>query len=639
MRSALFLPILFLLFAGTVNATELKSDTASINHLLNIAYKELNPDTAIVLFDKVIQLSIKANYGQGAFMGMMTKGIKYFEKEDYVQYRNTTIKALPWAAKCVKKDAVAWCYANIGESYFDEGEYIKASEYYYTALREQKKAMGETPTNSAANIYNCLGLVNMRLNQPGRAIGYFNEAEGVSLKGKLYYQLANTYTYKGEYFNSLHQPDSAQKYFMEVGDIGRKIAKPDLEAIADNDLGKTYIEAGDYNKAVSSLLQAISIARDKFPYIAVDASYSLGDAWYHLHKYKDAETILVTALQEVIAHNFKDKYIKYYVKLIEVYKATGQYQKALDYTDIVNALKDSLISVEKAKAINQLDIKFQTAEKDKQIAQSQLQIATQNSNITRKNIWIAAVSGGIALLALLLLVIYRNARHKQRLQAEQIKTLQKENTIGNLKSMVQGEESERARIARELHDGIGGTLSAAMMRLMAVRHDKEDVTNVPAYNEALALLDDMGTELRKTAHNLMPETLLKQTLPEAVSAYCHSMQKDGTLHIDFQALGDFGLLGADVKLNVYRIVQELLRNIVQHAQATTALVQLMMHGRVLTVTVEDNGRGFDKDAMRTGMGMQNLQTRVSSMNGHYTLETAPGKGTTVFIEIDLTTQP
>ena len=341
----------------------------------------------------------------------------------------------------------------------------------------------------------------------------------------------------------------------------------------------------------------------------------------------------------MIAHNFKDKYIKYYVKLIEVYKATGQYQKALDYTDIVNALKDSLISVEKAKAINQLDIKFQTAEKDKQIAQSQLQIATQNSNITRKNRWTAAVSGGIALLALLLLVIYRNARHKQRLQAEQIKTLQKESTIGNLKSMVQGEESERARIARELHDGIGGTLSAAMMRLMAVRHDKEDVTNVPAYNEALALLDDMGTELRKTAHNLMPETLLKQTLPEAVSAYCHSMQKDGTLHIDFQALGDFGLLGADVKLNVYRIVQELLRNIVQHAQATTALVQLMMHGRVLTVTVEDNGRGFDKDAMRTGMGMQNLQTRVSSMNGHYTLETAPGKGTTVFIEIDLTTQP
>ena len=106
---------------------------------------------------------------------MMTKGIKYFEKEDYVQYRNTTIKALPWAAKCVKKDAVAWCYANIGESYFDEGEYIKASEYYYTALREQKKAMGETPTNSAANIYNCLGLVNMRLNQSGRAIGYLSK--------------------------------------------------------------------------------------------------------------------------------------------------------------------------------------------------------------------------------------------------------------------------------------------------------------------------------------------------------------------------------------------------------------------------------------------------------------------------------
>ena len=446
--------------------------------------------------------------------------------------------------------------------------------------------------------------------------------------------MANTYTYKGEYFNSLHQPDSAQKYFMEVGDIGRKIAKPDLEAIADNDLGKTYIEAGDYNKAVSSLLQAISIARDKFPYIAVDASYSLGDAWYHLHKYKDAETILVTALQEVIAHNFKDKYIKYYVKLIEVYKATGQYQKALDYTDIVNALKDSLISVEKAKAINQLDIKFQTAEKDKQIAQSQLQIATQNSNITRKNIWIAAVSGGIALLALLLLVIYRNARHKQRLQAEQIKTLQKESTIGNLKSMVQGEENERARIARELHDGIGGTLSAAMMRLMAVRHDKEDVTNVPAYNEALALLDDMGTELRKTAHNLMPEVLLKQSLPEAVRIYCNNAREEGAMEIDFQSYGSFDGLTQGHKLNLYRITQELIKNASIHSIATRVLVQLLQNEDKLIVSVEDNGKGFDVDEIKGGLGLHNIRTRVSSMDGHFTLESKPGKGTTVIIELD-----
>ncbi len=623
-------------FAWAQNGSAIKSvtDTATINNLFHKADKILNPDSAIVLFDNVIQQSIKANYGEGVFKGLMTKGIKYFEKENYVRYRNITMEALPWAARSARKDATAWCYNNIGESYFDEGDYIRASEYYYTALREQRKAMGDAPTHNAANIYNSLGLVNMRLNQTEKAIGYFSMAQEISERGKLYFQLAEAYQNKGGYYIALHQTDSARKYLAEVVDIGKRIGKPDLVANGNCDLGKAFIDAGAYEEAVKYLQTAIAIARSKFPYIVVDASYSLGDAWYHLHRYKEAETILENALHEVMAHNYKDYYLKCYTKLIEVYKVTGQYKKAMDYLDTVAVLKDSLMSSDKAKEINLMELKYRTAEKDKQIAQGQLLIAQQNSKLVRKNIWIISIAGGVLLLLLASLALYRNTLHKQRLQAEQIKWLEQENKIGILKAAVQGEDNERGRIARELHDGIGGMLSAAMMRFSAMHHDDQAITQSPAYKEAMDILEEMGDEIRKTAHNLMPDVLLKQDLAEAVQHYCNTVQEGGGLQIDFQSYGQFGNLSEDFKLNVYRIIQELLKNITQHAQASHALVQLLRNEQLFTVTVEDNGTGFKTDEVKHGLGLNNIRTRVSSLGGDFALESEGGKGTSVFIEFE-----
>jgi signal transduction histidine kinase len=293
------------------------------------------------------------------------------------------------------------------------------------------------------------------------------------------------------------------------------------------------------------------------------------------------------------------------------------------------------MSSEKARAINQMEIKYKTAEKDKQIVQNELLIAQQKSKIVSKNTWIAAIAGSIFLLVLVLAARASRARQKERLQAEQIKSLKQENTISILKGVVQGEEKERGRIARELHDGIGGTLSAAMMRMMSIRHEKEEIASVPAYIEAMDLLQEMGDEIRKTAHNLMPEVLLKQSLPDAIRTYCNFVEKSKTLHVDFQSYGAFDQITQKNKLHIYRIVQEMLKNITEHANATHALLQLQVNEQLLTITVEDNGSGFNTGDINKGIGLHNLQTRVDSMSGQFTIESAPGKGTSVYIEFDM----
>ena len=608
------------------------ADTTAINHLIKVAGK-LPPDSAIVLYDSALKMSIAANYDDGAFTALMTKGIKYLEKQEYEQSRICYTAALQYAAGSPKKGAVAWVYNNIGSAYSSEGDYLRASENFYTALKELKKRTTE-PTPVGVNIYNNLAEINTRLNQPGKAMEYINAAEDMARKGNLYFQLAEALTNKGEYYNSIHNPDSARKCFLEVMDIGKKIDKTDLQAIANSELGKTEIETRGYEKAISYLEQAISLSKNRFPYIAMDASYALGDAWYHLGKYKQAETILISALQETKAHNIKDRYIDVYTKLAAVYKAEGKYKDALDCMDSLLVIKDTLTSIEKATAYNQLEIKYKTSEKDKQIVQNQLLIAQQKSKITRKNIWMAAIAGCIFLLGLTLIGIYRNTRHKESLQAEQIKSLQQQNKIGTLRAVVQGEENERGRIARELHDGIGGMLAAAMMRFRTIRHDNEEITKTTAYNEAMGMLDQMGDEIRKTAHNLMPEVLEKQDLAEAVQSFCINIQEEGVIKIDFQSYGSFDNISQEVKLNIYRILQELLKNIKQHSHATNALVQLMMNEQTLAITVEDNGTGFDTEEKNNGIGLHNIETRVRSLAGNYSIESEAGKGTTVYIEFD-----
>ena len=609
------------------------ADTGAINRYVPPGlHNTSNPDSVITLFNARYKLCEAANYIDGAFTQLIQISIKYEEKDDFENERYNCIKALPWAAKSSIKDATAWCYNGISDAWFNEGNYVAASEYCYKALEELKKMKGP-PTHVTANCYNNLGLVNMRLGQPEKALAYFRLAEEISRQYGLGFQLGNALTNRGDYYNSTHQPDSALKCFTELMALGKRINKPDLRAQASDGLGKAMIVSGEYNKAIPLLQTAIAEGKN-YPYIVVDALYSLGDALYHTGKFKEAETILLSALRETKAHNYKDNYLNCYSKLINAYKSSGDYKKALEYTDSMNSVKDSLVSYANVATVNQMEIKYRTAEKDKQIAQNQLLIAQQKNKIVHKNIWIASTVGGIFLLAVIMISINRNERNKRRLQAAKIEALEHENTISILKGVMQGEENERSRIARELHDGIGGILSAAMMRFTSAIQEHEAITQTPAFDDGLALLNEMGDEIRKTAHNLMPEVLLKQPLPDAIRTYCSVVQQSNSIQINFQTLGSFDGIAQSSKLNIYRIVQELLKNVIKHSQATSALVQLLMNEHLLTVTVEDNGIGFDTSELKKGMGLHNIQARVSSMQGHFTVESTAGKGTSVYIEFD-----
>ncbi|QEC72080.1 sensor histidine kinase [Arachidicoccus ginsenosidivorans] len=200
---------------------------------------------------------------------------------------------------------------------------------------------------------------------------------------------------------------------------------------------------------------------------------------------------------------------------------------------------------------------------------------------------------------------------------------------------MKGQEQERSRLARDLHDGVGGLLSGVKLRLSSMKGNfylpEESAISLQGI---IGQLDNSIQELRRVSHNMMPEALIKYGLKEALENYTDYIQSSGALQIQLQLYGLEHRLNQDTEIILYRIVQELLTNVIKHAQATNVLLQFIRNNDRFTLTVEDNGKGFDKDpeGAKNGAGLSNINARVAYLNGNMDINTAPGKGCSITIE-------
>ena len=195
-------------------------------------------------------------------------------------------------------------------------------------------------------------------------------------------------------------------------------------------------------------------------------------------------------------------------------------------------------------------------------------------------------------------------------------------------------EKELRGIAKHLHDGVAGMLAATKMQFNSLSAQYPVLTEAGTFKKSVQLLDDAFSEVRKTSHNLMPEVLTQCGLDEALRRYCSNINNSKTLVVQYDSLGAIGRYMDRFELSVYRIVQELLANIIKHSKATEALVQISQQHNLLSITIEDNGMGFD-DKKKDGMGLQGLYSRVRAMNGKFQVEVETGGGVCAYLEFDI----
>jgi two-component system NarL family sensor kinase len=519
---------------------------------------------------------------------------------------------------------------NLGSAADHQGHYPQAVAHYLgaTAYLTRYPASAATLRTVYANLGNCL----LALGQPARAAGYWRRA--VALRPRTgpapellpaYLQLAALHLqnahpdsagralaaarplvhpaslYAGEYYGTLgqyylhrQQAAAARRAFGQALGYAARKGAAGYQAQLLLGLGQLDQQAGDLAQARTRLLQSLALTEQR------------GDP-----------PLLATVLQA----------------LAQVEEQSGQGLAALHYYRRSRQVLDTLASAAARRQINRLETRFRTREQARQLRALRLAQARQQQAL-RQQRQLSAL-----YLALLLAMLGAGAlglalwRYRRRLAAQRQAQAQ---TRHAAQAMLHGQETERRRLARDLHDGLGGMLATVRLYLASAGQRPDLPAELAQLlTQAVAHLDSTIGELRQVARNLMPEALLTFGLSQAVHDLAAARPLAEGPQVQVQLYGLDERLPAALEVEVYRLVQELLANARRHARARQVLVQLMRHGPELQLVVEDDGGGFDPAAPRAGVGLRSVQARVQYLGGTLDVQSRPGHGTTVSIELQL----
>ena len=327
--------------------------------------------------------------------------------------------------------------------------------------------------------------------------------------------------------------------------------------------------------------------------------------------------------------------------LKEVAVMKNDFKKALQYAELRKIYADSASNDETRKKTLSLESKYRHEKNEKEIASLQLSITEKELAVIKRNRILIITLTGAGTLILLLGLLYRNNKPKRIiaekdniLQLEHIKMLEQQQQVVSLQSMINGQESERSRIAKDLHDGLGGLFSTIKMHFSTLQHENAGLKADPLFAKSYEMINTASEEVRRIAHNMMPEVLLKLGLVQASQELCSSISGGKLLDVSLQAYGMEKRLNASTEIMLFRILQELLNNIIKHSQATEAIIQFNREGNRLSVTVEDNGRGFNlaETDGKTHAGLSSVESRVSYLNGKLSIDSQKEVGTTVMMD-------
>jgi two-component system, NarL family, sensor kinase len=333
----------------------------------------------------------------------------------------------------------------------------------------------------------------------------------------------------------------------------------------------------------------------------------------------------------------------YFKEAYKTYEKLGNFSAGLAMAKKYIALSDSMYGSKFQTEIVELETKYKANENQQKIAS--LQIEKEKNQLNAKNNKLAiGLLGTISVFLLVAsLLAWKNHKSNKKLLVQkemnyqqQLKEVDQQRRMQYASALLQGEEKERKRLAGDLHDGLGGMLAGVKMNLSRIVHNHAEAEMNAEFNNVIEQLDNSVTELRRIARNMMPESLMKLGLDTALRDMCSMMSND-RVKIDFQSFSISSTMRMDKQVAVYRIVQELLANAIKHASAKHILVQCSQNDDTFFITVEDNGKGIDKATALAsqGIGLMNVQNRVSFLNGVMDIQSTPFEGTSINIEFNV----
>ncbi len=591
--------------------------------------------------------------------------LAYLQLPDSLLFRETNRKTIGLAKKM--KDSVVHAEAHWDLAIFYRGVAIPDSAYYhygealklYSALKNDfntarmlynmavvqadvKDYTGSEITTIRAiellkpldkyqqlyNCYNNLGVITNELKEHDRAIQYFDMAleylSKLDEENTLNYEILNNI---GAVYQEQRFHKKAIPYFQQVLDADNLHTKdPPLFAKAMNNIAYSKFKAEDYTSLPGLFTKAIGIQDSIKDYTGISRSY------FCLAEFQLAQGDTVQAMaqaQKAKSYSEQSSNNKRLLQTLQL-MARLEPQNALAYTQRYMTLNDSLIQEERKARNKFARIRFETDE-----------FIAENEILTReKQLW-AGIAVGLLLLGLAIYIIVDQRAKNQKLRFQQQQQASNQEIFNLMLSQKQkveeGKKMEQKRISEELHDGVLGKMLGARMLLTGL-NKKADDEAIAQRARAISALQEVEGEVRSISHELSHAAYQKiHNFIHSIEDLLKSLQENTSIahSFDYDDTVDWDGLTGDIKINLYRMVQETLQNSVKHAQCKNVSVDFAKEENDLLITIADDGQGFSIKRGKKGIGMRNIASRIEKLGGFWDITSAKGEGTTVSFRIPI----
>ena len=621
----------------------LPDDSVKVQLLYDLAYgiEIENPDSAIKIYELGAKISKKVNYLLGYGRGLQYKGIVFSDQGNYdeaIKYYEQSIevfKLIPYPG------GVASTYVNIGNIYKRKAEYSKSINSHLEGTRIFEQ-IGDTARLIYA--YSNIGAVLSDVEQYDKSLQFNQRSLELSILVKDSASICDGLVNIGSIDFDMGMLDDALLNFNKALIIAEKINDTYMLYLINNSLSNINAKNKDISKAMKqsklSFYYATILGN---PALESNALARMGANFMDLGNLDSANYYLNRSIQMARQNQAQEVLISAYMWMGELQEKMNNSRLALDWYKQYQALQKEASGQRQKRIVAGLAIEYETEKKDLELSEKSLEIERNEALLSKRNYFIIALSGALISAFIFFFLVRRSLRQKKiiaekdaALQQDKVLQLKKDQQVIVLRSMMEGEEKERSRMAKDLHDGLGGLLSSVKLHFSNIGSENKALQQSKDFKKAIELLDNTSSEARKISHNLMPGALVKFGLVEALQDFCNNISTSSSLKIDFQSFGIEKRLPEAVEIMIYRIVQELINNTVKHANASEAIVQLMGGEKGLHLTVEDNGNGFDSEKLENpGVGISNIQSRVEFLNGELNFDSEIGIGTTVNVEVPM----
>ncbi len=626
--------------------------TSSINY--QVIYAQI-PDSLETIIKSILDEEPGAVTGSKSFSADSLIVIQFLDKADEFQGIDSdsalkySEKALSLALKIRSSVLLSSSLQSMGEYCLSHEMYRESMSYFLKSLTIEEK---HGDIKRMADLYDELGLVYYYLEVFDKSLDYNQRALEIYGRFNDTTGLATALCHLGSLHSSrefcenrskeekLHDFQTAIRYYEQSLELC--LRKGDLDGVARNNqnIAAVYNKLEKPQIALGYVLRALEHCRKvNDPEGLLSTLYTLGRTYYRLGEYSKSLEAFRESERISLERNLTGGIQYLYESMASTYYFLGDYKNAyLGYIKYMT-IRDSVYNAEKSRQIIELETKYQSEIRQKEI----LRLKAEKK---RRNTLVYTL---LAVVLLLVFSIYYQIRlfRKNRiidgqnlqLREDKIRELEQERLYLAARSVMEGEEAERTRLASDLHNGLGGLLSGIKINLSSMKENSLMThENVSAFNHAISLLDTSISELRRIAHNLMPETLNHYGLKTAVEDFCTQVSPAGLPEISLQFFGDDMRYTKELELTMYRIIQELVNNALKHSGASRINIQVFSEPKRLFAQITDNGIGFDASAIekeRKGKGLENIRDRVTALNGRFDIWSSPGEGTEMSVEIEI----